>query len=455
MDRKLNENKHGYVIQYFADKGYGFIAENKTDDDAYFFHISNLEFPFEIIPLVTRVEFNLKTTSKGLAAVNIKKYIPIVDGTFGNMQLPYTKILLSNKECYGYINTKQIELQELLNELTKSNAGINVSTLNSGWISINITEFLSKINDIKPDGGKWKEIAPSGYPDTFEKAFDVLQNQINYFNKQYIISKKGYDGENKTDNSLKSISINYPILHNVLLEEGTSNNKFSAETDTLIITDKGIFIIETKNYGGKRDIITISNDGRWSIFDGYKKTSHIIANNPYKQTTDHIFVIKKFLEKNKFNTNLALIPIIAISNDNVELKNFADANMPKVIRADMVGTYVLNYLNTHESAIDKETMSMLKNAFTSENLPPKKYLIIDYFENIKCVCKELKNLLESYLYDLENVNKQNKDFAFNDFENKNTTRRTVPETVSKIYHSELFSFVKSLAKIALHDYFDY
>lgn len=404
MDMLSNDVMHGYIITYFPEKGYGFICDD-DDTDEYFFHISEIKHPFEIVPDKTRVEFTVKENQKGVYATNIKKYIPKIEGKFGDLKLPYNKKLLSNKECYEYISSKHTMLQKVLEVLSENDSGINTSTLKTGWISVDAFDYLDEIEDIKPQDGAWENIAPSGYPDTFTALFEMLQDQINRFNKQYIIAKKGWEGENKTHDSLKSIAINYPTLYNILLEEGTDGNTFSAETDTLIITDRGIFIVETKNYGGKKDTITISSDGRWNVFDGYKKISHVIENNPFKQLTDHIFVIKKFLEKNNFDTNIALIPVVALSNNEVKIENDTGEDMPRVIRTDMVGTFVLNYLGSHESVLEKETMAALEKAFTDTSLPPKKYYIVDYFENIECVCQALEEVLKAYFSDLEKMKK--------------------------------------------------
>ncbi len=397
FNKTTNEIKYGYIATYFSDKGYGFICDNDEKDE-YFFHISNLEHPFDIVPSKTKVVFTVKENTKGSYATNIKQYFPKIEGKFGYIHLPNKTIQLTNEECYQYLKEQQPTILKVLDVFKES--GVSVNTSANGWITMDLTA-LEEIDNPTPKKGHWKEHVPSGYPDTFANIIRLLQKQINHFNHSYSIAIKGYEGEQKTAHSLKAVSINYPVLHNVLLEEGNDSNRYSAETDTLIITDRAIFIVETKNYGGKGDIITISNDGRWELYDKYKKTSTVISNNPYKQCSDHIFVIKKFLENHTFKDTVPIIPIIAIANNNVDIKSDADNGLAKVLRTELIGTYILQYLDSHAAVISKKTLSSLSDIFLNEKMSLKKYTVLDYCENIKTVCSVLVDLINYYSEDYE------------------------------------------------------
>lgn len=401
----VSKDKFGYVITYFPEKGYGFICDNDEEDE-YFFHISSLDKPFDIIPYKTKVVFKLIENSKGLCAVNIRKHTPKIEGKFGQVTLPNLSKQLTNKDSYNHLKKQQEQIQMLVEACKKAGMEVNIST--NGWITLDC-DLLEDIYDINPENGKWKRDVPSGYPDTFDYIFDLLQKQINYLNKAYTTSVKGIQGEEKTSQSLKAVSINYPVLHNVLLEEGSEDNRFSAETDTIVITDRAIFLIETKNFGGKGDKITVSEDGRWEIFDRYQKKAILIKNNPYKQVTDHIFVMRKFLESHNIEENLPIIPIIAIANNdvNIEIKN---SGLSKVLRTDLLGTYILQYLDSHPVMISKKTMDTLSHVFNSENMPPKKYKVINYFENIKTILNNLTELITCYKADLILQEKIDKEF---------------------------------------------
>ena len=397
FNKTTNKIKYGYIATYFSDKGYGFICDNDEEDE-YFFHISNLEHSFDIVPNKTKVVFTIKENQKGVYATNIKQHFPKIEGEFGYIPLPNKTIQLTNEGCYQYLKEQQPTILKVLEVFKKS--GLSVNTNTNGWITMDLTPF-EEIDNPTPKNGNWKEHVPSGYPDTFSNVIRLLQKQINHFNYSYNVAIKGYEGEQKTAHSLKAVSINYPVLHNVLLEEGNDSNRYSAETDTLIITDRAIFIIETKNYGGKGDILTISNDGRWELYDKYKKTSKIISKNPYKQCSDHVFVIKKFLENHTFNDTLPIIPIIAIANNNVDIKSDADNGLAKVLRTELIGTYILQYLDSHEAVISKKALSSLCDIFLNEKMPHEKYTVLDYCENIKTVCSVLVKLINYYSEDYE------------------------------------------------------
>ena len=72
-------------------------------------------------------------------------------------------------------------------------------------------------------------------------------------------------------------------------------------------------------FGGSSVVVIVATTftiGRYwvEIFDKYQKKSFLIKNNPYKQVTDHIFVMKKFMESHGIKEDLPVIPIIAIWN---------------------------------------------------------------------------------------------------------------------------------------------
>ncbi len=390
--------KYGYVISYYPERGFGFICDNDEEDE-YFFHISNLEYPFEIIPEKTRVSFKVVEKPKGICAVNIKQYFPHIEGEFGFIPLPNSTVQLTNEECYKYLKKQQKEILQISNILSKY--GISAQSSSNGWVSLN-TDLLNEIDDPSPKNGHRKKEVLSSYPDTIEHILRLLQKQINSFNRAYNIAVKGFEGEEKTKQSLMAVSVNYPVLNNILLEETNGEIRYSAETDTLIITDKAIFLIETKNFGGKGDTITISSDGLWEITNTKKKEKFALATNPYKQITDHIFVIRKFFEKNNIK-NLPIIPIIAIANNDVHLDISDDIGLAKILRVELIGTYVLNYIESNNSTISKKTISKINEIIQKEKLPPKKYSVLNYCENIQTICCSLMKLLQYYNEDYEEV----------------------------------------------------
>lgn len=386
----------GIITEYNSERGFGFITD-KDGDSSYFFHISNVDKSLKIIPNRTEVTFKLTETPKGLQATNIRAYIEKIEGEFANVDLPNHKFSKSNADRLSFLEQQQEIIYKVLNTLEE--CGIAIKEEKNGWINLDLYE-IDELSNIVVDGGNYNRV-PNGYPKTFEHLIRLLQKQINDFNYDLINTKKGISGEEKTLNSLKALTVSYPILNNVRLEEDikNSNEKYSAETDLIAITDRAIFLIETKNYGGKGDSLIITTDGRWILKDKYTKKEHTLS-NPFKQITDHTFVVNKFLENNNIKFNLPIIPIIALANNNLILQ-IDDKNSlyAKVMSADLVGSYILNYHNENKAIIKLKDIDAVKKLLDEKSLPPKTYQVLDYCKNILKVCESILELLKMYKHD--------------------------------------------------------
>lgn len=386
----------GIITEYNSERGFGFITEI-DEDFSYFFHISNVIGKINIVPNKTEVIFKPIETSKGPQATDIKVFVEKIEGEFANIALPNIKLLKSNVERLKFLEQQQEIIYKVLDTLKEY--GIIVKEEKNGWIDLDLYEMGELNNPIIRDG--YHERVPNGYPKTFEHLIRLLQKQINDFNYDLINTQKGIYGEEKTLNSLKAITVSYPILNNVRLEEDikNSNERYSAETDLIAITDRAIFLIETKNYGGKGDSLIITTDGRWILKDKYTKKEHTLS-NPFKQITDHTFVVNKFLENNNIKFNLPIIPIIALANNDLILQ-IDDKNSlyAKVMSADLVGSYILNYHNENKAIIKLKDIDAVKKLLDEKSLPPKTYQVLDYCKNILKVCESILELLKMYKHD--------------------------------------------------------
>jgi hypothetical protein len=101
--------------------------------------------------------------------------------------------------------------------------------------------------------------------------------------------KKGEEGEDDVAEKLKNIGKDFIVLRNINLPRA---NKDPVQIDFLCISNKGIFVIEVKNWLGK--ITGDYNDEIWhsQIYD-------IINNqkNPIKQNEWHVDVLKRFIRQ--------------------------------------------------------------------------------------------------------------------------------------------------------------
>lgn len=105
------------------------------------------------------------------------------------------------------------------------------------------------------------------------------------------------------------------ILRNVYIP--TENNKTS-EIDLLVISKKGIFVFECKNYGG--NIYGDAKRKKWIQYLGRKKSYFY---SPLLQNKSHAKHLEKFLTKNKIE--VPIIPVIStISRGNWKVKNLGE-----------------------------------------------------------------------------------------------------------------------------------
>ncbi|MDH5721011.1 MAG: cold shock domain-containing protein [Spirochaetia bacterium] len=64
------EYREGVILDFFHDKGFGFIKENKTGEQ-HFFHVSSLKFSKETVYVGKRIKFQVFRVKKGIEAKNL------------------------------------------------------------------------------------------------------------------------------------------------------------------------------------------------------------------------------------------------------------------------------------------------------------------------------------------------------------------------------------------------
>ncbi len=119
---------------------------------------------------------------------------------------------------------------------------------------------------------------------------------------------KGYIGEKIIAFVIKGLDLNrYKVINNVMIETeaGTS------QIDHVIVSNNGIFVIETKNYSGW---IFGDDDSRYWTQVIYKRKEKFY--NPVRQNQGHIKALKLVLND---HPDLLFIPIVVFST-NADLK---------------------------------------------------------------------------------------------------------------------------------------
>lgn len=117
---------------------------------------------------------------------------------------------------------------------------------------------------------------------------------------------KGQVGELRVNKELNKLGNDYIILNDLMVY---SDNK-THQIDHAIVSKYGIFVIETKNYGGK--LVGNIKDKEWTQYIGKKINK---MKNPINQNHGHILALKDVTKEKESN----FIPIVCF-NDDVELK---------------------------------------------------------------------------------------------------------------------------------------
>jgi hypothetical protein len=114
---------------------------------------------------------------------------------------------------------------------------------------------------------------------------------------------KGFIGEQTTASKLSQLNRSrYKVLNNVVL----SANGWTSQIDHLVISDFGVFVIETKNYKGW--IMGGEHSEYWTQVI-YKRKEQFY--NPIRQNRGHIVALKNCLRR---FPNINYIPVVVFSN---------------------------------------------------------------------------------------------------------------------------------------------
>lgn len=187
-------------------------------------------------------------------------------------------------------------------------------------------------------------------------------------------SWKGHIGEERVTEHLelfKDVIINIP---NVRFElEDTS-----IEADNVVVTDKGIFCIETKNYGREGETILITKDGLWKRYDG---DHEIPMKNVTEQHNRHLGIMQRFInnELKKMGFEIPYVyfeEIYVIANDEVAINNMSEF---KVVRPSSVYNTIRNTITNIK--LSRDVQLAICKIIEENRAELKKYPVKSYKEN--------------------------------------------------------------------------
>lgn len=243
-----------------------------------------------------------------------------------------------------------------------------------------------------------------------------LTSRLEITKKEYESEMYGRIGEENTINTTNTFD-NCIAIHNVILPAKDGNGKeYLFEIDTLLITTRGIFILEVKNYGSNGNYeLKIDGTGRWSTYYP-AKNKEIVRENPNKQNNMHVINFNKFINKHlpQYNGELDANGVIVIGNDNIKItQENPSKNLKRVDE-------LYNYIKEHQNKVFsmdqvKEIADCIEKSKRNIDKP---YPINDFYDefknNIITIRDDLKLMNEILSYDrsydflIDNIRKTSK-----------------------------------------------
>ena len=151
---------------------------------------------------------------------------------------------------------------------------------------------------------------------------EVKKNEPRITKEEY----KGREGEKETIIFLNQINGYKQVINNIMLNDTGKTRHI----DHIAITERGVFVIETKNFSG--NVYGRENSKEWQQFLGNKRYDFV---NPIYQNFGHTEMVKKVLQ-NKVDEIYSVIVF------TIKCKLKLDEVTTKVMYVDEIKEYVEN-----------------------------------------------------------------------------------------------------------------
>ena len=234
------------------------------------------------------------------------------------------------------------------------------------------------------------------------KSLDELIDKVGDDQKAKLEEEKNYvliglSGEKNVIYELMHSSYPLVFLHDITLENGFHDSQI----DFIVITKKGLIVLETKKLIGD---ITIDNEGNFIRYfknsngEVYKKEG---IYSPLTQNRYHVDALKNLLSNNKFSKNIPIYSLVVIANAKTIInKKYAKEYIKKqVIKFDQLNEYIANLIQS-DNGIDISDTKMLEIAEVINNNDTKKSF--DYIKKFNLKLIEKNNIEETIVIDETN-----------------------------------------------------
>lgn len=211
------------------------------------------------------------------------------------------------------------------------------------------------------------------------KIIKYLNLRYNMLKNMYKNTVKGRLGEELVNNTIRDFDNCITLDSRRLEVEDNSGKIQSIEMDAIIISTRGLFVLEVKNYAseGQYEII-INKDGRWSAKYSDKTVEMSNAN---EQNNRHIMYLNKYIN-NKLNLRdeeyIHANGVTVISNNKVNIKNESDLQV--VLRP----SDIYNYINSYPVIWKYDKVKQIADVIEEGNCTQeKKFKVIDIHHELK------------------------------------------------------------------------
>lgn len=166
---------------------------------------------------------------------------------------------------------------------------------------------------------------------------------------------KGSVGEAKVNIKLNFLGKEYIIINDILIK---SSNGYTSQIDELVLSEYGIFVIETKNYKGW----IFGNEKAENWTQVIYKEKHTFR-NPIKQNWSHIYALKNILSN---YPNIKYYPIVVFSG-NAKLKKI-ESSIP-VIYSNRLNSTIRKL--SFEKCISIDDLNKIKSILETAEIKEK------------------------------------------------------------------------------------
>ncbi len=193
----------------------------------------------------------------------------------------------------------------------------------------------------------------------FKIVLNKLQQKIEEQKRNKKATEIGKKGEEAVHNVLSSLGNNYVAMQNILLPTKSG----STELDHILVSNYGIFVIETKNYSGS--VYGDQKYKHWKHYDRSGKEHKFYS--PIQQNAGHVGTLKRAINLDES----AFIPIVVFSG-SAELKITAETPVVKLNQLEKtIKSYKKKMFNNDEV---KKIVKDIKSANMDSVLARKQHI---------------------------------------------------------------------------------